>query len=84
MDYYFKPSAIKNIKRLQKSLQKRILSKLDFYTNNKNPLGFADRLNDKTLGSFRFRVGDYRIIFDVVDVKIIILAIGHRRDIYKR
>ncbi|MDP1688648.1 MAG: type II toxin-antitoxin system RelE/ParE family toxin [bacterium] len=84
MDYYFKPSAIKNIKRLPKLLQKRILGKLDFYTNGKDPIDFAERLNDKTLGSFRFRVGDYRIIFDVADEKVIILAIGLRRDIYKR
>lgn len=35
-------------------------------------------------GLWRFRVGDYRIICDVQDVDrtIVVLRIGHRRDVY--
>ncbi len=39
------------------------------------------RLQGET--SFRLRVGDYRIIFDIIRDTIIILKIGHRKNVYK-
>jgi mRNA interferase RelE/StbE len=85
MEYCFKPSAIRDLKKLPRSIQRRIFNKLNFYFKSTSFLKFAEPLRDKTLGDFRFRIGDYRVIFDV-DFKreiAIILAIGHRRDIYK-
>jgi mRNA interferase RelE/StbE len=37
-------------------------------------------------GQWRYRVGDYRIIVEIVDqrVLILVLAIGHRKDIYRK
>ncbi|MGB9870254.1 MAG: type II toxin-antitoxin system RelE family toxin [Anaerolineae bacterium] len=37
-------------------------------------------------GFYKLRVGDYRIIYEVLDQErvIIIHAIGHRRDIYRK
>jgi mRNA interferase RelE/StbE len=34
-------------------------------------------------GTYRFRIGDYRVIFDIYDENIAILRIGHRKSIYK-
>ena len=36
-------------------------------------------------GEWRYRIGDYRLISDIQDDKVVILIleIGHRRDIYK-
>lgn len=36
------------------------------------------------LGSYRFRIGDYRVVFDLEGDQIVILRVGHRREIYKR
>jgi mRNA interferase RelE/StbE len=44
----------------------------------------AESLTDSSLGSYRFRVGDYRIIFDIEGQDIVVLRIGHRRELYKR
>lgn len=83
MEYYFKPQALNNLKQLSKSVQKRILNKLDFYTQASEPLKFAIKLTDSKLGEYRFRIGDYRVIFDLENNKIIVLIIGHRGSIYK-
>lgn len=83
MEYYFKPQALNNLKQLSKSVQKRILNKLDFYIQASEPLKFAKKLTDSKLGEYRFRIGDYRVIFDLENNKIIILIIGHRGSIYK-
>jgi len=83
MTYCFKPSALKDIKALPKEIQKRIIQKLDFYISSPHPLIFAEKLADTRFGQWRFRTGDYRVIFDVKGSEIIILKIGHRREVYK-
>jgi mRNA interferase RelE/StbE len=43
----------------------------------------ATRLTDSRLGSFRFRIGDWRVVFDIIDDRVMVLRIGHRREIYR-
>lgn len=35
------------------------------------------------MGAYRFRIGDYRIIFNIEGENIVILRVGHRKSIYK-
>ena len=70
-------------KKLDNQIKKRIEEKLDFWMQSGMPLEFAENLTNYELGSYRFRVGDYRITFDVEEETIVVLAVGHRREIYK-
>jgi mRNA interferase RelE/StbE len=81
--YVFKPQAVRDLKKLPKEVQKRIIKKLDYFVSFENPLVFADHLINFEIGTYRFRIGDYRVIFDIVGEKIIILTLGHRREIYR-
>ena len=83
MRVVFTHSAFGQFKKFSNDIQKRINKKLILYLSQSNPLRFADKLQNLDFGSFRFRVGDYRILFDVQDDTIIILKIGHRKDVYK-
>jgi mRNA interferase RelE/StbE len=83
MEIIFTHSAFRQLKKLDKKIQKRIINKLKFFASQKNPLQFAEPLRDRRFGQFRFRIGDYRVIFDVEKEKIIILKVGHRKDIYR-
>ncbi len=38
---------------------------------------------DSSLGEYRFRVGDFRIIFDLDGDNLVILRVGHRREVYR-
>lgn len=49
----------------------------------KSPLDFAEHLTERSLGSYRFRIGDFRVVFDIEQEKIVVLVVGHRREIYK-
>ncbi len=40
-------------------------------------------LTDPQLGTYRFRVGDFRVIFDLHGRDIVILRVGHRKSIYR-
>ena len=48
-----------------------------------NPLQFAERLTNFDFGEYRFRIGDYRVSFDIENNTVKILKIGHRKDVYK-
>ena len=82
-DFELKKRAAGDLYKLPPHIRKRILEKLKFYLLQNNPLRFADKLKDHRFGDYRFRIGDYRVLFDVKNPKIIILKIGHRKDIYK-
>jgi len=48
------------------------------------PLRYAEKLTDPRLGTYRFRIGVYRVIFDIEGNNIVILRVGHRKNIYRR
>jgi mRNA interferase RelE/StbE len=74
--------AFKGIRGFEEIVKKRIGKALERYSEN--PLKYASRLIDSKLGMYRFRIGDYRVIFDIEDDKIIVLRVGHRKDIYRK
>ncbi|MBU2623350.1 MAG: type II toxin-antitoxin system RelE/ParE family toxin [Proteobacteria bacterium] len=74
--------AFRDIQELEENVKKRIGKVLERY--REEPLKFASRLIDSKLGMFRFRIGDYRVICDIEDNEIIILRVGHRKDIYRK
>jgi len=74
--------AVRDIRKLEPSVRLRIGKTL--FRFQEDPLKYAERITDAKLGSYPFRIGDYRVIFDLEDVDIVILRVGHRRDIYRR
>ena len=83
MEIFFTERAKRDWDKLDNKTKNQIRKKLFFYINTNNPLNFAEKLKDRRLGMYRFRVGDWRIIFDHYKNKIYILRIAHRKDIYK-
>jgi mRNA interferase RelE/StbE len=76
----WKEHALKNLERLESSIAKRIIKKVDEMCADlsscdiKKLKGFQDY--------FRLRIGDYRVIFEINKNLITILKIGHRQQIY--
>jgi len=79
----FTNSAVRQLSRLERNIQKRITDKLEFYCSQDQPLSFAERVTDSRFGDWRFRVGEYRVLFDVEGDELVVLAVGHRREIYR-
>ena len=77
----YKKSIEKDLSRLGKPEARRILDKIEKELSvraDNYPL-----LKGPFAGLRKLRVGDYRIIFAVFEQEVLILRIGHRRDIYK-
>ena len=74
--------AIRDIDALDTSVKQRVGKTLLRY--GPDPLKHAEPLKQSELGSYRFRIGDYRVVFDLDGDQIVILRVGHRREIYRR
>jgi len=77
----FKKSVARDLKKIDKTQVKYILDKIEnelVENANKYPA-----LSGKFSGLRKFRVGDYRVIFTILDNTVLILRIGHRRDVYR-
>ena len=83
---FYTLKAKKDLLSLDKKIASKILDKLDFFINSEEPLKYAKKLVNKPTGAYRFRVGVYRVIFDI-DNKgklsiLLVLKIKHRKDVY--
>lgn len=76
--------AVKALKRLDKTVAKRIMDYLDDVATLDDPRVRAKPLQGPLKGLWRYRVGDFRIVCDVIDgdFTIIALDLGHRSTIY--
>jgi mRNA interferase RelE/StbE len=76
------PAAERQLNALAKPLRNRLIAHLLNLQHDPRPPG-VKKLSDET---YRIRVGDYRIIYDVVDqtLLVLVLTIGHRREVYRR
>jgi len=77
----FSKSAEKQLLKLEKDIQKRVISTLERIRIRPYPHV------KKLVGSpyFRLRVGNYRVILDIRENKLLIFVVelGHRSNIYK-
>ncbi|MCZ7362016.1 MAG: type II toxin-antitoxin system RelE/ParE family toxin [Candidatus Methanoperedens sp.] len=78
--------ALKDLDALEKQVRIRIIKKLKEYASK--PIRDTRKLESPKIGTYRFRVGDYRVVFDieVFDIdgeNLVVLRAGHRKTIYR-
>ena len=78
----YKKSVHMDLKKLDKHEASNILDQIE---NNlsEHPSSFPV-LKGKFSGLRKYRVGDYRVIYVILEADVVILRIGHRREIYKK
>lgn len=77
----YSPSAIKQLEKLEYNIKERIVVALERLRIRPESCDIKKLVG---MQGYRFRVGDYRVIFDMEKGKLIILVlqIGHRKNIY--
>jgi len=78
----FLKTAQKELLKLPREIQRRMAAKLDALLSDPYPPD-AKKLRNGN-GRFRIRIGNYRIIYRIEEEQLVILIIkiGHRRNIY--
>ena len=77
----------RQLRKLDRPVRDRILDYLhERIEGCKNPRHFGEPLKGGKAGLWRYRVGDYRIICELRDDVLVVLAlaVGHRREVYRR
>ena len=77
--------AVKSLKKLDPGVRKFLKAWIDKnLVDCENPRIYGKGLSENRSGQWRYRVGDYRILADIQDDKlvIIVIKIGHRRNVY--
>lgn len=78
-----KRSAVKDMRHLPKDVQLRAIDAINALAEIPMPMGATKLVGHNTL--YRMRLGDWRIVYDVDEEaeKMTILAVKHRRDVYR-
>jgi mRNA interferase RelE/StbE len=83
----FDPEAVKDLKKLDLPVQQRLIGFLKLRVATlENPRDIGEALAGGKLGAYwKYRVGDWRIICDIQDRRIVVrvLRIGNRREVYR-
>lgn len=83
--YRFDDRALKELRKLGKNAQRDIIAYLDErIAGEADPRRFGKGLKADLAGLWRYRVGDYRVLCQIMDGELLVLvvAVGHRRDVY--
>ena len=82
----FSKTAVKNLKKMDQSDARVIISWVKKnLEGTDNPRKHGKQLKGNLSDFWRYRIGDYRLLCQIIDGKLIIIVvtIGHRREIYK-
>lgn len=79
------PKAVRELGKLDRSAQARVRAAIDLLAENPRPPA-AQPLKGQPRGTYRVRTGDYRVIYEVHDDRLLVMVIrlGHRREVYRR
>jgi len=84
----FAPEALDELSQLDRVVQCRIVKVLrERIAPLDDPRALGQPLTGKVLGQFwKYRMGDYRVICSIRDavITILVVRIGHRREVYRR
>ncbi len=77
------PAARRQLHKLDPHARRRIQAAIELLADEPRPPAATQLVNSG--GAWRVRVGDYRVIYDIDDgvLVVLVLAVGHRRDIYR-
>lgn len=80
----YKKSFEKDLRKLPDKIRSSIYKTILELSKEPRPKGSKKLRSQDNL--YRYRVGDYRIIYQIIDEKLIIIIInsGHRKDIYSK
>ena len=86
-DIEFDPDALTDLKKLDRPIQQRLVGFLrQRVAKLADPREIGEALSGAKLGNYwKYRVGDWRIICDIQDRRIVVrvLRIGNRREVYR-
>jgi len=76
-----KRSVLKDLRSLPKDVRGRAALSILELSTSPSPQGVEKLKGYERL--YRIRVGDYRIVYEIIGEDVIIVAVSHRKDVYR-
>ena len=78
------PAAVRQLRRLDSASRRRVQAAIELLGEQPRPSGATKLVGGE--GEWRVRTGVYRIVYEIHDevLLVLVVAVGHRRDIYRR
>lgn len=78
------PAAARQLRKLDPAARRRVQAAVELLALEPRPASAKKLVGGD--GEWRVRTGDYRIVYEIRDqvLLVIVLAIGHRREVYRR
>jgi len=78
----WKSSAVRELRKLEKTIIAKILTEVEQLAHNPHPPGRKKLRSSQA--SYRLQVGDFRIVYKIIPaiLTIEIIRVGHRREVY--
>jgi len=77
----YKASVARDLKRIDKTQARSLVEKLEKTLNENRDVG--EPLKGEFRGLFKYRIGDYRIIYSKTTDGVLVLRIAHRKEVYR-
>lgn len=78
------PAAARQLRKLDPTARRRIQAALELLSEEPRPPAATPLVGGA--GEWRVRTGDYRIVYEIDDgvLQVLVVAVGHRREVYRR
>lgn len=79
----FKPLALRQLEKLPREVQRRIVSKIEALRDDPFPAGCKKM--EVLVDAWRIRIGEYRVVYQVHRgvLIVLVLTVGHRKNVYR-
>lgn len=74
--------AIEDLQKLDRFITQRILKKITWFSKHFDNI-IPEPLSGDFIGTYKLRIGDWRVVYTIEQDAIVIQAIGHRREVYR-
>lgn len=78
----YKKSVQRDLKKLSKAEVHRVLNQVEEELSENADTHLV--LKGQFAGLRKYRIGDYRVIYAILGADVLVLRIGHRKDVYKK
>ena len=79
MQIFLSSKAEKQLSKLPRKMRDVIISRIERLAED--PLARSKKLRNRE--GWRYRVGDYRVLYTIENKKLIILSVAHRKEVYR-
>lgn len=78
------PAAARQLRKFDPQVRRRVQAAIELLATEPRPPAATQLVGGN--GEWRVRTGDYRIVYEIVDERllVLVLTVGHRREIYQR